>query len=175
MPYLYHYTTGENFVKIIESGELWATQISCLNDAQECQSYCRLIREETDKRRSADNGGVLPKTIFESLSGISEGVIAEKLPMLPLFVACFSTESDDLSQWRAYSQGREGYAIGIEAGENMPVGCRLVRVQYEPEEQRRLVKGILDVVEKFVGDQDIFQDLERLHPRIRQTCNRDEQ
>jgi hypothetical protein len=32
---LYHYTTGENLVRIIESQELWCTQISCLNDTME--------------------------------------------------------------------------------------------------------------------------------------------
>jgi hypothetical protein len=32
---LYHYTSGEGLVGIIESGELWITQASCLNDATE--------------------------------------------------------------------------------------------------------------------------------------------
>lgn len=33
-----------------------------------------------------------------------------------VFVACFSTEADDLSQWRGYSGGEGGFAIGF--------GCR---------------------------------------------------
>src|ERR1700730_7305983 len=32
---LYHYTTGENLVRIITSQQLWCTQISCLNDTTE--------------------------------------------------------------------------------------------------------------------------------------------
>jgi hypothetical protein len=32
---LYHYTTGENLLHIIQSGELWATQAACLNDTTE--------------------------------------------------------------------------------------------------------------------------------------------
>ena len=32
---LYHYTTGDNFIKIIKSGELWSTQAACLNDTTE--------------------------------------------------------------------------------------------------------------------------------------------
>lgn len=31
------------------------------------------------------------------------------------FVTCFSEEEDDLSQWRAYCGGENGYAIGFRA------------------------------------------------------------
>ena len=32
---LYHYTTGAGLIEILKSGELWSTQLSCLNDASE--------------------------------------------------------------------------------------------------------------------------------------------
>jgi hypothetical protein len=45
---LYHYTTGETFIRIIETGKLWSTQIACLNDAAEVlyaiQGLLRRIR-----------------------------------------------------------------------------------------------------------------------------------
>ena len=32
---LYHYTSGDSLIKIIKSGTLWATQVSCVNDQTE--------------------------------------------------------------------------------------------------------------------------------------------
>jgi hypothetical protein len=32
---LYHYTTGDNLIKILASGELWSTQAACMNDSKE--------------------------------------------------------------------------------------------------------------------------------------------
>ncbi|MFO1205708.1 MAG: hypothetical protein U1E63_08295 [Burkholderiales bacterium] len=34
-PYLYHYTTAEGLKGIVESQQLWATNIAYLNDAEE--------------------------------------------------------------------------------------------------------------------------------------------
>ena len=42
---LYHYTTGENLIRIIESGELWSTQAACaLLHALQCTSSCNSVR-----------------------------------------------------------------------------------------------------------------------------------
>jgi hypothetical protein len=32
---IYHYTTGDNLIRIIDSGELWSTQAACMNDTKE--------------------------------------------------------------------------------------------------------------------------------------------
>src|ERR1700730_4233817 len=32
---LYHYTAGNGLIEIIKSGELWSTQVACLNDSSE--------------------------------------------------------------------------------------------------------------------------------------------
>jgi hypothetical protein len=32
---LYHYTSGETLIRIVQSGELWTTHIACLNDMKE--------------------------------------------------------------------------------------------------------------------------------------------
>ncbi len=43
---LWHYTTGEKLVSMLESRALWATHLSCLNDSQEYTFSARLcIRE----------------------------------------------------------------------------------------------------------------------------------
>jgi hypothetical protein len=105
MCYVYHYTTTEGFKGILESGEIWATSIYCLNDWTEFE-YARepfidSVRALLKNKEAADGAALLLSYLFE------------KHP--PLFVCSFSTagDGDDLSQWRAYSNPY-GCAIGFE-------------------------------------------------------------
>jgi hypothetical protein len=53
---------------------------------------------------------------------------------LPYFVTCFSSLEDDLSQWRSYGGGENGYAIGILAKDLFGTSNSLVaRVNYDPD------------------------------------------
>jgi hypothetical protein len=42
---VWHYTRGESLIPIIDSGTLFATQASCLNDATELRYASRLLKE----------------------------------------------------------------------------------------------------------------------------------
>ncbi|QSR89276.1 DUF2971 domain-containing protein [Methylacidiphilum caldifontis] len=168
LPKLYHYSTGENFIKIIESGELWATQVACLNDKQECHGYYKLIQKALKKRKSKKNGGVCPDRIYQALLDTTKESIDKNLPDIPIFVACFSTESDDLSQWRAYSRGEEGYAIGIDftkIQENMHRSFKITQVIYDVSEQEKMIESIINAAEKFFTDYEIAKDLDRQLPQ----------
>jgi len=46
---LYHYTTGNGLIDIIKSGELWCTQVACLNDSSEILYPINLLRSKVDK------------------------------------------------------------------------------------------------------------------------------
>ena len=54
-PELWHYTTGEGLIKIIESGELWSTQVSCLNDATEYRYAIGAARAAFQQRLASDS------------------------------------------------------------------------------------------------------------------------
>ncbi len=57
------------------------------------------------------------------------------------FVTCFSEEKDDLSQWRAYAGGENGYAIGFRAVDLFGIpNSMLVRVNYDTDLHRTLAK-----------------------------------
>src|SRR5258708_16380011 len=104
---LYHYTRGENLINIFENKQLWATHISCLNDMKEwlygVEEVHRHVKDRLSEGHSQEVEPVL-KRLDEYLSN----PIVE---LSPAFVACFSEQEDDLSQWRAYSGGEGGYAI----------------------------------------------------------------
>lgn len=162
---LYHYTTGVNLIQIVESGELWATQVSCLNDIRECQSYFHLLKEAIKAPEAKTRASGRPNRIVRMLSELPPELIADRLPELPTFVACFATNRDDLSQWRAYSGGDEGYAIGIDMREASAVyddqQVSLVRVVYALDEQKRLVNDICDCMAECLQEQPIFSWLDQ--------------
>ncbi len=132
---LWHYTTGPGLLGIIESGTIHATQASCLNDSTEIRYASKLYRDaliELREKKAEDADAQ------QFLSKVLE--LTQEDPAAPIhgpsrfFVACFSPQEDDLSQWRAYSDsgGENGYAIGFVARglNNLPNGA-VLRVNYE--------------------------------------------
>ena len=52
---LYHYTTGENLIRILETNELWTTQIACLNDEKELTYAVEEFQKRIAARSSAQH------------------------------------------------------------------------------------------------------------------------
>lgn len=107
---LYHYTSVESFVSIINRGELWASHIRYLNDTSEqCLMWNHVrarIQAETDAANESNSDRLL---LLQSLSST---------PLeLDLYVLSFSKDGGDrLSQWRGYG-GSAGVAIGFDSEE----------------------------------------------------------
>jgi hypothetical protein len=67
----------------------------------------------------------------------------------PWFVTCFSKEKDDLSQWRAYSGGENGYAIAFLAQGFFGRRSVVVRVNYDQEQQRQVAAKVANATLAF--------------------------
>jgi len=103
--YLYHYTSLEAFVSIIESGALWATHIRYLNDTSEQRLAWGLIRERMRSLR-----GMSDETRNENIEFYCKTL--ESPPHEDFFIASFSCDGGDrLSQWRGY---KADIAIGFD-------------------------------------------------------------
>ncbi len=109
---LYHYTTGNGLIEIIRSGELWSTQVACLNDLSELLYPIKLLH---DKVRAKSASSISGEVDF-LLKQIDQGIADPTIDTEGRFVACFSEDGDDLSQWRAYAGGEGGYAIEFDSG-----------------------------------------------------------
>jgi hypothetical protein len=154
---VYHYTTGESFVKIIQSGELWSTQAACLNDTTEL-TYAT---EELRKRVNAKLCGSHNPAIKPVLTWISEALSNPGSEVSPVFVSCFSEQRDSLSQWRAYSGGEGGYAIQFDSEKlyeatlaSMPDGTlqpqmSFVRAEYDQCNHATMFDDMLKWTEMF--------------------------
>lgn len=103
---LYHYTSQEGFLGIIESDCVWATKMQYLNDTTELSLALKLTKEAIVKYASKYSGIDLSR--IEQLKGALNNI-----SKINLCIASFSEKPDLLSQWRAYSGGSGGYSIGF--------------------------------------------------------------
>jgi hypothetical protein len=149
---LYHYTTGSGLIDILKSGELWSTQLSCLNDACEfLYPIGRVLCGAQPKLASPISSEVKPllEEIITQLTHPQRGTEGR-------FVACFSEDGDDLNQWRAYGSGEGGYAIqfdsaylrGMSHNQEMVLG----KIEYDPEEQAKFIDEIIEQTVHFFLD-----------------------
>ena len=111
---VWHYTKGAALQSIIETGTIYATQVSCLNDSSEMRYASGLFKRALL--------ALVPKyannPVVESFLQKYLGLI-EDTPDMPthapskFMVACFTELEDDLTQWNGYCKGENGYAIGF--------------------------------------------------------------
>jgi Protein of unknown function (DUF2971) len=97
---LYHYTSTDAFVKIIQSGQIHMSDACATNDYLEC----RLVRHWVASLEKEHQTPSATKffEMFWSMYRLWRG-----------YIASFSTEKDTLSQWRAYADDGRGVAIGL--------------------------------------------------------------
>jgi hypothetical protein len=102
---VYHYTSMETLLKIVETSSIWATNILYLNDVSEREHCLETIRARLD----SEEGHKLFGPVIES-----EGEKEERgrMPFLP-FIASFSADRDALTQWRSYCPQGNGVCIGF--------------------------------------------------------------
>lgn len=107
--YLYHYTSAQSLLYIIEGGSIWSTKIQYMNDSKEFTHAIdlanrflnRIVTSSTDSK------------INEICDKISE--VLERISGMNVFVTCFSEVHDALGQWRGYCPASSGYCIGFNA------------------------------------------------------------
>jgi hypothetical protein len=141
---LHHYTTGDNLIKILASGELWSTQAACMNDSKELIHAVERLAERVklQKDATAADERLLPMWL-----AVDDLISTPDATGAPIFLSCFSEEEDDLSQWRAYASGEGGYSIGFDAKKLAELGgpneVYLFPVDYDDARQNILLDDII--------------------------------
>lgn len=132
---VYHYTTLEGLKGIFDSGELWLSDYSYLNDANEMSHGANLIIQIANEMLKApeyrEATGVL-KAWVDGITKIDHRIC----------VASFSSDGDNLSQWRAYGN----FAIGFDA--NLAIGyaseTHFSPIEYDPVRQNKFISLYLN-------------------------------
>jgi hypothetical protein len=78
-----------------------------------------------------------------SVIGILEGGPSFATAVLDVYVSCFCSNGDLLSQWRGYPSSGGGYALGLKSESLRRGGGLLRRVIYDNETQRQLLRDLL--------------------------------
>jgi Protein of unknown function (DUF2971) len=148
---LWHYTHGTALIQIIDSMSIFSTQISCLNDTTELRYASRLFHEALAGLRAEIEGDETKVDFVDrALNYFKENVEFPMQAVAPYFVTCFSDKGDDLSQWRAYGGGENGYAIGFKPGDLLgSPKCILARINYDGELHRSLAQKVATATVQF--------------------------
>ena len=149
---LWHYTNGSGLLGIIQSGSLFATQVSCLNDAEEIKYASSIFKSALSTLKDDQTKGKEVRTLAEAALkyfGNDEDYVGS----LPYFVACFTQLEDSIGQWQGYgARGENGYAIGFDPAGLTQMGGLLVRVNYDKAKHEELAMKVASKTIDFYGE-----------------------
>lgn len=131
---IYHYTSVEALVGIIEAQAIWLTDYSYLNDKRELTHGVEIVTEVAEQMARSEQTPNAQALLNGWLKAASNGSPR-------VCIASFSGDADSLSQWRAYGPVAIGFkpqSIAIHANQ-----ARLVAVEYNVQIQKKLVQVYL--------------------------------
>ncbi len=171
---IYHYTTKEGLLGIIENGEIWASDLRYLNDAAEFHLAFELIESEMRSTPEIQAllrpdppmglGRLMEQAVYPATpkiyrDEISRGILLEVTSQIitamnkqktHLCICSFSEERDCLSQWRGYGQYGAAFSIGLysKSIQGMAAGEKftLGKCIYDPKEQTALIQRFFKCV-----------------------------
>lgn len=112
--HLYHYTSSEGLMGIIGTGKMRATKIHYMNDGGELQHGLEQIRKEIETQKNYIRDGKevqdgYRKRTTEDLDAMLFAL--EQIAHTNIGVVSFTTEGNQLSQWRGYCKIGNGYSL----------------------------------------------------------------
>jgi hypothetical protein len=108
---LSHYTNLAGLMGIIDNCEIWASNVSFLNDRRELLYGLDVAAKVVRKFSSKEMYEEWHKPLDAALSRLRSGQIPNT------YAACFCERSDLLSQWRGYGGSEQGIAIMFKRNE----------------------------------------------------------
>jgi hypothetical protein len=130
---------------IVESGNIWASEVKYLNDADELTHLAEWIRSEVavrSDRCEGTEGEIMGQFQTWSRERLTNGHM--------LFVAAFTENGNLLSQWRGYCPFGKGVSIGFSQAKISAVSqaadFSLGPCIYDSETQSKIVADIVDGV-----------------------------
>jgi hypothetical protein len=138
---VYHYTTTNGLLAIIPKKEIWATDVRYFNDRFELRYALDTIGDVLANKMELDSTNKFTQLIFDAIGPITFIKYGSIMSRFHFYATCFSTEGDDLYQWRTYSASTGGYAIGFQTDELQALD--ICNVIYDQDEQIEIVKQLI--------------------------------
>lgn len=161
---VYHYTSLNGVLGIVEGGYLRASNIRYLNDATEMSHFSELFWNAITKRQ---NGSPLSLEFFRQL----QAWVSERLTSglgHKLHVVCFTTNGNLLSQWRSYCPIAKGVSLGFRPDKILSVATeqsfQVGKCLYDPQTKQQLAERIFKTIEEVALQRGEETDLSMRHP-----------
>ena len=113
---LYHYCSLDVCQKIIENKEIWLSEATTTNDSTELLWFADNIKEVLMDcfEKQSEQFKKKYSTVFPKLVERQYDEFFSQKPYYHMFISCFSTNGDLLSQWRGYTpDGGNGISVGF--------------------------------------------------------------
>lgn len=143
---VYHYTSLEGLIGIIENRSVWMTDYGYLNDRQELSYGISLLSDSLNKMLENDIQPHVKDLLVEWKNKI------KKTPNR-VCITSFSSDGDSLSQWRAYGPVAIGFPVK-DLSSHVESGL-FRNVEYDPLIQAKIVNICLNhLINAFVVDME---------------------
>ncbi|MDD3039488.1 DUF2971 domain-containing protein [Bacteroides sp.] len=154
---LYHYTTLDGLLGIIQTKTLYASDAMFLNDSSELQYGKELIIESINHLISEKDFQTTYYFDFgdkeiELLNSVRNQL--SKTTFKATYIVCFTTESDILSQWRGYANN-SGVRIGFNRDSLYEAFYNpYMPVNYNRRSQLKLIEETLGILLTYIVHKD---------------------
>ena len=174
---LYHYTSQEGLIGILESRCIWASKVHYMNDSKEFSMALDLARAELRRRQEIEREGYVRFRLDDFLYQI------RTIENINICVCSFSERDDSLSQWRAYSREGAGFSIGFSTEKLCNIADNsdfsLHRCVYAPNDQKTKINRLIDDILATPRDDSVLlnlaEPLAMLAPLIKDNSFEDEE
>lgn len=188
--FLFHYTSANGAIGIIENKCLWATDIKFLNDSEEFIHGCKLVKKLVKRLQAGEISHNFNNNFLRFLLDSIESLVDMGNTSFNSYIISFSTQRDSLNQWCTYG-GDSGYALGWKIAKLRKIAklgnAKLVKCIYNENEQIKFVKRIIkftayktknmedDMWKACISSFVIKYILQRFMPRLKHDAFMDEQ
>ncbi|PKG37715.1 DUF2971 domain-containing protein [Psychromonas sp. Urea-02u-13] len=111
---IYHYTSAQGVLGLLQHGEFWATEINFMNDYRELHEGIAVLNLLKDRFKTALNKIEISSHNEQEFNETFEIIIEMTVDMVKASttnIVSFSTDEDYLRQWMSYCPSNNGYCI----------------------------------------------------------------
>lgn len=141
---LYHYTSSEAFLSIVQNNTLWFTDFRYMNDLSELRYGVDLVRAALRKRFDGPKDQDILRIEPWALEQLEQALVYTEV-----FVFCMCEEDNLLNQWRVYGKDTVpvsiGYPVKTFQQEFDSYKLTILPMLYDEAVQRRIIDACVDV------------------------------
>lgn len=139
---LFHYTDANGLKTILETGAMYASPTFSTNDPSELMYGWKIVEEVCAELLVKNENNTTSIKLSNAIK------YPTNFPILHLM--CFSTDGDNLSQWRSYADNGNGFSLEINVSSLLapPDQWAFYKCIYNREQQKQKVIDLISISEQ---------------------------